>query len=122
MSQPTHPDKFDYLEQDAAGDQDSDTYIPPDEPMGSHAYGTTLAEERAGETFDERTKHTNSEVFDDETGPTDPSEGEAVGRLVQPGDEAIDAVDEESNTVASEDGEMDDLTAEESAMHITDVP
>lgn len=113
--QPIEPDKFDYLEQDVAGDAEDSTWIPPDEPLGSHSHGITAAEEREGETFDERTSHTNPEVFEEEEFDV----GDEVGRLVQPGDEDAMLVDDESNTVATNIDGQDDLSAEEAAMHST---
>ncbi len=120
-NQPTQPDQFDYLEQDTAGDQEGATYVAPDQPMGAQNFGTTASEERAGETFQYRDKHTNPEVWED--APTE--SGEAVGRLVQPGDEDVDLVDDETAAVASDSGDMGlaegDMSAEEAAMHTTDL-
>lgn len=119
-TQPKKPDQFDYIEQDPAGDQDGASYIAPDEPMGSHNFGTTAAEERAGETFAYRDKHTNPEVWEEEQVVS----GEPVGRLVQPGDEAIDVTDDEATSVALDSHDMGDeggMTAEEAAMHSTDL-
>jgi len=107
------PDTFDSLEQDTAGDTGDASYIAPDEPMAVHAYGTTRAEERAGETFAERTKHTNPD-FDE----GDLAESvDTVGRLIQPGDEDVDAIDDEASVVAWAVGDDADLSAEEAAMH-----
>src|SRR5688572_29969210 len=96
--QPTQPGQFDYDQQDIAGDGPDSTWIPPDEPLGSHAHGLTAAEERMGETFQQRDKHTNPEVFETQEAVDE----SAVGRLLQPGDEDVDLTDEESNTVASD--------------------
>jgi hypothetical protein len=108
-------DVFSTEDQDEnVGDSDN-TYIPPDEPLGSHAFGTTLAEEREGEGFARRMKHTKSE-FEDNPG-ADPTR---AGQLVQPGDEDVDAYDDESNVIAVDQGEgfEGDYSAEEAAMHV----
>jgi hypothetical protein len=114
--QPTNPDEFDYEDEDPAGDGETASYTAPDEPLGSHAFGTTSAEEREGESFDSRDRHTNPEVFE-----RDAYVASDVGHLVQPGDEDVDAIDLETNTVAMDEGDDDeDLSAEEAAMHTTD--
>jgi len=110
------PDQFNSLEQDVAGDVDDDSYVAPDEPMGVHAYGTTVAEQRSGETFDQRSKHTNPE-FD---GSELESDERKVGRMVQPGDEDVDLRDDEATVIALDQGSDDDMSAEERAMHETD--
>jgi len=117
--QPTGPDRSNYEEQDVTGDGPDSTWIPPDEPMGSHSYGTTTNEQRRGETFDNRQRHTIPEVFDlDIHEPVPP-----VGRLLQPGDEDVSSTDEEATTVAFDQGEDDgDMSAEESAMHTIENP
>lgn len=117
--QPIEPGKFDYDEQDIAGDGPDSTWIPPDEPMGSHSHGITAAEQREGETFQQRDRHTDPEVF--ERGITEPVL--PVGRLVQPGDEDVDVIDSEAGSLATDSGEDDgDMSAEEVAMHTTDGP
>ena len=116
--QPIEPDLFDNFEEDPAGGSDAAAYSPPEEPMGAQTYGTTASEERAGETFGQRDKHTNPDVFDEALRET----SAPIGRLVQPGDEEVDLTDNEANTVAWDTGEDDgDLSAEESAMHSTDL-
>jgi hypothetical protein len=108
-------DLFDSEDQDEnIGDSD-DTYIPPDEPLGSHSFGTTSTEERLGEGFERRTKHTKPE--DQDNPAADPTR---VGQLVQPGDEDVDAYDDESNVIAVDEGEgfEGDYSAEEAAMHV----
>jgi hypothetical protein len=98
---------------DNVGDSD-DTYIPPDEPLGSHSFGTTANEQREGEGFARRMKHTQSEDLDNPA--ADPTR---AGQLVQRGDEDVDAFDDEAAAVASDQGEgLGDLSAEEAAMHV----
>jgi hypothetical protein len=118
-NQPTEPGQFDYDEQDVVGDGPTSTWIPPDEPLGAHNHGVTASEQREGDTLDHRMRHTNKEVYEEGIHePVDP-----VGRLLQPGDEDVDSRDDESNTVASDQGYDDgDMSAEESAMHTTDLP
>jgi hypothetical protein len=110
-----NPDLFNSEDQDPAGDAEG-TYIPPDEPLGSQSWGTTAEEEREGETFNQRSKHMNAE--DDDMG----NDSTRAGQLVQPGDEDVDGIDDESNTVALDEGfSVDgDYSAEEAAMHIVE--
>lgn len=115
--QPRYPDVFGYDEQDPAGDQD-ETYIAPDEPMGAHSFGNTVAEERAGETFAERDDHTSAEVWE----RSERDVGDGVHALVQPGDEDVDLTDDEAALVALERRQAADLAAEEQAMHRTEAP
>jgi len=112
------PDIFNKYDEDEAGDVGDEGYTAPDEPMASHAYGTTLEEERAGETFAERDKHTIDEFDEDDLAEVTDS----IGHLSAPGDEDVDAIDSEAAMVASDEGaEDDDLSAEEAAMHATDL-
>lgn len=117
---PTQPDQFDYLDEDiGAGDGPDSTYIAPDEPMGSHSVGVTAEEERRGETFDERTKHTTPEVWERPIGDGEPP----LGTLVTAGDHDVDDVDDESNVVATDAGYgVGSPSAEEAAMHRTEEP
>src|SRR5690348_8650947 len=97
MVMANNPDLFNREDQDPAGDSE-DTYIAPDEPLGAQSWGITAAEEREGETFNQRSKHINAE--DDDMG-ADPTR---VGQLVQPGDEDVDDIDDETNTIAIDQG------------------
>lgn len=110
------PDIFNKVDTDEVGDVDDDSYIPPDQPMGSHAFGTTAAEERSGETYEQRDRHTLPEVDEDIE-----EDQQLVGRLVQDGDNDIDDVDDETNAIAVDQGMDDDMSAEERAMHVTDL-
>lgn len=107
-------DLFNTEDQDLAGD--GDTYIPPDEPLGAKSFGTTLREEREGEGFARRMRHTQPEDVDNPG--FDPTR---AGQLVQPGDEDVDDIDDESNTIAIDQlRDSNDLSAEEAAMHVVD--
>jgi hypothetical protein len=109
-------EQYPSVDQDDAGDVSDSSYIPPDEPLGSHAFGTTAAEQREGEGFDRRSRHTQPEDVDNPG--YDP---ELAGQLVQPGDEDVDMVDEEANVIAiDEERTGSDLSAEEAAMHVVD--
>ena len=104
--------------------------FPPDHLSGVNAYGITAGEERVDEPLDERTSRelpddlvealeheddppTGDPAWDDETLV------DRVGRLVEPNalDDGVDAPDVDAEAVATSYDE-DDLTAEESAMHI----
>jgi hypothetical protein len=59
----------------------------------------------------------------DEPGVTEENDGGLGGRLVEQGSEDVDDVDVEKDAVAHlVTDDDDDLSAEESAMHITDSP
>jgi hypothetical protein len=66
-------------------------------------------------------------VAEDNDLPLGPDRREAlgyVGQLVQKGDGDVDDVDDESNTVALDEGfgTLEDQSAEEAAMHTVDEP
>ena len=121
-------------EMDAEGIPDLETPINQDEgqipprdwPQGALEYGTTAEEQRTDEPIADRVRR---EV--PETNPGDLDAGldgdvgeELGGRLLEPGSEDVDALDEEKDSVASlvDDGDEGALSAEEAAMHITDAP
>ena len=116
--QPTQPDKFDYLDEEPAGDGLTASYVAPEEPMGVQSFGTTAAEQRLGETFQQRVKHMNPETW--ARGRTEIDLERRVGRIVQPGDEDVNLADLEASTVAWRSNDVSELTAEEAAMHTTD--
>jgi len=108
---------------------DDEGMIPPrDHPQGAEEFGVTAAEERAQEPMAQRLLREEPEVSPDDINEADadlPMGGMSSGRFVAPGDEDVDAVDDEKDVVASEvvggeDG--DSLSAEEAAMHLTDEP
>lgn len=95
---------------------------------GATRFGTTLAEERRGESLDDRLGEEEpdpplDEEWTDEDEPTDdgrPTERRA-GRLIAPGHGGVFDVD--TGAVASELGvDGGAATAEEAAMHLTDDP
>ncbi|MDH6286617.1 MULTISPECIES: DUF5709 domain-containing protein [Rhodococcus] len=99
-------------------------YSPPERPLGLDAYGTTAAEQREGETLDQRLAEEepdpaledddNAEILDDnEVGRL------RSGRLVAE-DEGV-GEDEEKDLVASDIGiDGGAASAEEAAVHIVD--
>ncbi|QDQ94392.1 hypothetical protein FND50_28890 [Rhodococcus sp. WB9] len=98
-------------------------YSPPERPLGLDAYGTTAAEQREGETLDQRLaeeepdpalEDDNAEILDDnEVGRL------RSGRLVAE-DEGM-GEDEEKDLVASDIGiDGGAASAEEAAVHIVD--
>ena len=98
-------------------------YSPPERPLGLDAYGTTAAEQREGETLDQRLaeeepdpalEDDNAEILDDnEVGRL------RSGRLVAE-DEGV-GEDEEKDLVASDIGiDGGAASAEEAAVHIVD--
>ena len=113
------------------GDGDPAEY-PPTHLSGANAYGITAAEERIDEPLDERETREEPEPLaveldedrtPDERDWNDPDLGGPVGRLVEPGadDDGLDELDEEPDAVAAEQP-ADDLSPEESAMHVTADP
>ncbi|MFJ4523476.1 DUF5709 domain-containing protein [Streptomyces sp. NPDC088810] len=120
--------------QDAVGERTYDDildegYSPPERPLGVTRYGTTAAEQQAGETLDERL---NQEVPDvtappgdgvgdlpgGEGEPVDPEAGESrAGRLVAPDEGAhTDTTKEQVARDVGIDGGA--AGAEEAAMHV----
>jgi len=98
-------------------------YSPPERPLGLDAYGTTAAEQREGETLDQRLaeeepdpalEDDNAEILDDnEVGRL------RSGRLVA--EDAGVGEDEEKDLVASDIGiDGGAASAEEAAVHIVD--
>ncbi len=105
---------------------------PPTHLSGVNAYGITAGEQRTGEPIEERTSRDErddlADELDDDRAPdertwNDPDLGSSVGRLIAPGanDDGLDEPDDEPDAVAWE-GTGDDLTAEETAMHVTEDP
>jgi hypothetical protein len=122
--------------QDAVGERTYDDmldegYSPPERPLGVTKHGTTAAEQRAGETLDERlgqevpdvTPPAGDEVGDLPGGdgePVDPEAGESrAGRLVAPDEGArTDTVKEEVARDVGVDGGA--AGAEEAAVHVVE--
>jgi hypothetical protein len=98
---------------------DDEGMIPPrDHPQAVEEHGITAAEQQAGESLEDRLRREEPEADADT-----PRRGGLRGRLVEPGSEDVDSVDEEKDSVGSLVEDDDDAqSAEEAAMHITDRP
>jgi hypothetical protein len=97
--------------------------IPPrDHPQGVEEYGITAAEERGDEPLADRVRREEPDVEESSVAQA-ADDARLEGRLVEPGSEDVDSVDEEKDAVGSlvadDDGAQ---SAEEAAMHITDNP
>ena len=115
-------------DQDIAESLDDDKLpgdYPPDEPMGVDDYGVTAAEELTDEPLEERVAREVPErgrpvdrgigtLLDPDEGGSSDQEPDAVATLQQQDD------DETLDDVAQE--RVDDVSAEEAAMHLTDPP
>ena len=96
--------------------------IPPrDHPQGVEEFGITAAEERMDEPIADRVLREEPDF--DESTVAQAADDAIGGRLLEPGSEDVDVLDEEKDSIATlvTDGE-EGLTAEEAAMHITDSP
>jgi hypothetical protein len=131
VSEQLDPDELQGEGDGVAGGGVAEEY-PPTHLSGVNAYGITAGEERVDEPIEERTSSDEPDdlaiALDDESAPDerswdDPDLGSAVGRLVDPNatDDGLDELDDEPDAVAHE-GTGDDLSAEESAMHVTADP
>jgi hypothetical protein len=96
--------------------------IPPrDHPQGVEEFGVTAAEERGYESVADRTDREEPDC--DETSVAEAADEAIGGRLLEQGSGDVDEIDDEKDSVASlGDDEGAALSAEESAMHITDSP
>ncbi|MFD3456684.1 DUF5709 domain-containing protein [Streptomyces sp. NPDC058691] len=122
--------------EDALGERDYDDildegYSPPERPLGLDKVGVTAAEQRAGETLDERLAQ---EVPDDAVDPGDDigdlaggdgepvdpqAGGERAGRLVAPDAGTGEEEDIDSDLLARDVGiDAGAAGAEEAAVHI----
>ena len=100
---------------------------PPEKLQGSRAKGTTVAEQREGETIDERRRQEEADVDLEPTGDddefSDPADrfagDERSGRLVAPDEGVHEDVDPEAfaDDVGIDGGAA---SAEEAAMHQQD--
>ncbi len=88
---------------------------PRDYPVGAEEFGITAEEERLQEPLAERVLREEPDVMVDDV------DDDSVGRLVEP-DQGVAGLDHERDAIASVAGDSDGLTAEEAAMHITDLP
>jgi hypothetical protein len=101
-------------EQDAVGDSTDSTPNPPDRPVASTDFGTTIAEERDGESLDGRLARELPDNTLDSPGVID--EG-LTGRLVDTDEGAYG--DTEKDVVAYDAGpDGGGASAEEAAMHV----
>jgi hypothetical protein len=110
------------------GDPQDDMPVPGDAPMAVDDYGTTAAEEQAGEPLDlrlsreepdllERSATTDADESEDSDQPYPVDPEERVGRIVET-DEGARA-DDEASAVANDVGtDLGGFSAEERAMHI----
>jgi hypothetical protein len=89
---------------------------PPDREPKNTQYGTTLAEQREGESLDQRLAQEEPDVGSADARPADPNR---AGRLVEPDEGAHP--DTEAAAVATDVGRAGFASsAEEAAMHIVD--
>ena len=110
------------------GDPQDDMPVAGDRPVGVNQYGTTAAEEAAGEPLDvrlsreepdllERAATTNADESEDADQPYPVDPEERVGRIVETDEGA--RTDDEASAVADDVGtDSGGFTAEERAMHI----
>jgi hypothetical protein len=115
-----------------AEDLDDDSQVgaayPPDQPLGVKEYGITPAEDLVPEPLAERVAREEPDVSEadiDERLADDDELLRPVGRLADSLDTDVPGFDDlEADAVAGSviDGELDDETAEEAAMHITADP
>lgn len=101
--------------------QDEGQIAPRDFPQGAEEFGVTAAEQRLEEPIAERVLREEPDFgAEDFEADADDTLG---GQLLAPGSEDIDVLDAEKDEIASLVGDDEGaLSAEESAMHITDSP
>jgi hypothetical protein len=96
-------------------DNDQDDMLPLGErPMGATEYGITAEEERMPESVEERRRREQPDVM------VGMGEQDVVGRLVEP-DQGVAGLDKEPQEVATEVDDTVGLSAEEAAVHHTDL-
>src|SRR4051812_14502627 len=97
--------------------QDEGLIPPRDHPQAVDEFGVTAAEERADEPLADRINREEPDF--DMGGVPDAADHAIGGRLIEPGSEDVDAIDDEKDAVASLATEDEGgLSAEESAVHI----
>ncbi|MFC9556091.1 DUF5709 domain-containing protein [Rhodococcus sp. NPDC056960] len=99
-------------------------YSPPEKPLGLDAFGTTAAEQREGETLDQRLAEEEPDPAFEEDDNAEILDDNEVGRMrsgrLLAEDEGSGA-DEEKDLVASDIGiDGGAASAEEAAVHIVD--
>jgi hypothetical protein len=94
--------------------------IPPrDYPQAVEEFGITAAEQRGDEPLSERVLREQPD-FGEGGGPDD--EPELHARLLDPGDEDVDTIDDEKDSIGELVDDEGGLSAEEAAIHITEEP
>ncbi|MBW3669224.1 MAG: hypothetical protein KY443_08430 [Actinobacteria bacterium] len=86
---------------------------PRDHPVGAEEFGITPEEERMDEPLADRVRREEPETM--------PGDDTGVGRLVEP-DQGVAGLDDEPTNIAGDSADNDGMSAEESAVHITDTP
>jgi hypothetical protein len=101
-----------------SGDTGEGITPPRDYPLAAEEYGTTAAEQAAGETFDQRTAREEPDLsWDDVVG----DDSHLAGRLVQPDSGMVD-VDDTAEEFGYAASDVAGLSAEEAAMRIETEP
>ena len=101
--------------------QDEGMIPPRDHPQGVEEFGITAAEQRSFEPLSDRVRREEPDFDESSVGRA--ADDAIGGRLLEPGSEDVDVIDEEKDSIATLVGEDEGaLSAEESAMHITDSP
>lgn len=96
-------------------DNDQEDMLPlGEEPQGATEYGVTAEEERTPESMEDRMRREEPDVM------VGMGEEPPVGRLVEE-DQGVAGRDHERDPVATEAGDDTGLSAEEAAMHRTDL-
>ncbi|MDP9184031.1 MAG: DUF5709 domain-containing protein [Actinomycetota bacterium] len=125
MTGPSQAPKEDTLVDRGVEDVLDEGYSPPERMPASHLVGTTAAEQRDGETWDQRLVQEVEELDpyavaaleEPTTWDTEVTGGERTGRLVAPDEGAHEDVDkDEFATDVGIDGGA--ASAEEAAMHL----
>ncbi|NJP65609.1 DUF5709 domain-containing protein [Streptomyces spiramenti] len=125
------PDMENTLDERSADDRMAEGYSPPERPLGVEKFGTTAAEEREGETLDQRLAQEVPDVSpavgdgigDLREGEGEPRERESgaerAGRLA----EVDDTTGRETDVLAADVGiDGGAASAEEAAVHLTGEP
>jgi hypothetical protein len=93
------------------------SYSPPDHRPGATRYGTTVSEQREGESLDQRLAEEEPDVTADTLGDDDRGPQTRAGRLVAPDEGAHP--DEEKDLIAFDAGKAGSAaSAEEAAVHV----
>ena len=95
-------------------DNEAELLALGDGPQGATEYGVTAEEERTPESMEDRMRREEPDVM------VGMGEDESVGRLVEE-DQGVAGLDHERDPVATQAGDDQALSAEEAAMHHTDL-